>query len=247
MSNLSVFAAEFEGSQIRTTADGRFSVFDVLVAFKVVKDSKRAQETLKRIQEKHPEVSALCGDFKFPGRGQRETPVTPDKGMYQILMLCHGERGAKFREWAAGIIRERVEEEGNAELAYQRGRDRAVRIWKRQGKSNKEITQRLKSIEVRNHFTDTLKAHGVTGYGYAACTNAIYMELFGEDAQSIRRTRNVPAKCPAKDGLSLVESAANSLAEALADQDIEGNGIYGNYLCADASTRAAKKVRKALD
>ena len=243
--NLAVF--EFSGQAVRSTSDGRFSVFDVLVAFGVADKNQNAQVVYKRVAASNSEVSTFCSNFKFPGRGQRETPVATEEGMYQLLMLCPGKRASEFRKWASQVLRERIEEERNGDLAYQRGRDRAVRIWKRQGKSDKEITQRLKSIEVRNHFTDTLKAHGVTGYGYAACTNAIYMELFGEDAQSIRRTRNVPAKCPAKDGLSLVESAANSLAEALADQDIEGNGIYGNYSCADASTRAAKKVRKALD
>ena len=252
MSNLSVF--EFQGNAVRATGDGRFSVYDVLVAFvePTERKGKKAEainprQILKSIAARNPEVVHFLDDFKFPGKGQRQTPVATEEGMYQILMLCPGKRGAAFREWAAGVIRERIEEERDGALAYQRGRDRAVRVWRKQGKSDKEISQRIKSIETRNHFTDTLKAHGVTGMGYAACTNAIYMELFGADSKTLKAERNLPAHVPAKDSFTLVESAANSLAEALADQEIEQQRLHGNSQCQSASHRAARRVKRAMN
>ena len=132
MSNLSVFAGEFDGTAIRVTEDGLFSVFDVLVAFGVADKKQNAQVVHNRIVASNSEVSTFCSNFKFPGRGQRETPVANEEGIYQILMLCPGKRGAEFRGWAAKIVRERREEESNPELAYTRGRQRAIATWKRQ-------------------------------------------------------------------------------------------------------------------
>ncbi|MGA0200137.1 MAG: DUF559 domain-containing protein [Prochlorotrichaceae cyanobacterium] len=87
MANLSVFAGEFDGSTIRVTEDGRFSVYDVLVAFKVC-DQPNCQKTLKRIQDKYPEVVQKNDNLKFPGRGQRETPVATEEAILEILAIC---------------------------------------------------------------------------------------------------------------------------------------------------------------
>ena len=48
------------------------------------KDKNQAAEDLRRISTGHPEVKAICFDFKFPGRGQRDTPVTDAKGIVKI-------------------------------------------------------------------------------------------------------------------------------------------------------------------
>ena len=233
MSNLSVFAAEFEGSSIRATQDGRFSVYDVLVAFGVSKDHKRAQEVLKRISDKHFEVSAFCGNFKFPGRGQRETPITDEEGMYQILMLCPGQRGAEFRKWAAGILAD-----PNKAMSL------AVRKYLNQGKSPEWIHGRLEGILTRKQFTDILKEHGVTGLGYAACTDAINVGLFGKPAKELKEERGV---IRTRDGLDEVEVAALGLTEALARKSIKNQQATGNSRCLDICQNSAAKVRKALD
>ena len=39
------------------------------------KDKNQASEDLRRISTAHPEVQAICLDFKFPRRGQRDTPA----------------------------------------------------------------------------------------------------------------------------------------------------------------------------
>ena len=39
----------------------------------------------KRLQHDHPEVTANSSDFKFRGRGQRDTPVTDVRGIVDRL------------------------------------------------------------------------------------------------------------------------------------------------------------------
>ena len=255
MTNLSVFAADFEGDAIRGNEKGQFSIFDVLSAFvkPTVRNGKQAEDinprqVYKSITERNPEVVQFCDNFKFPGKGQRETPVADEEGIYQILMLCPGKRGAEFRAWAAKIVRERREEESNPELAYSRGRQRAINVWKNQGKSDDEITLQLKGIEARCHLTDTLKSHGVTeGWQYGAITNEIYLELFGQKASELKSDRGLAKSDRLRDSFSRVESAANLLAEVLASEDISNNGLNGFNPCRDATKSAAQKVKRVFE
>lgn len=46
-----------------------------------------------------------------------------------------------FHAWANRVVIERMEEEADPELAYSRGRDRAVRGWQKSGKSPEWIQQ----------------------------------------------------------------------------------------------------------
>ncbi len=243
MTNLSVF--EREGFSIRSTGDGRFSVFDVMVAFEVT-DKRHASQVLKSIVERLPEVHHLTVNFKFPGKGQRVTPVATEEGMYQILMLCPGQKADAFRQWAASVVKERVEEEANPDLAYGRGRERAARTLKRQGLTDKQIALRLKSLEVRHSYTDTLKEHGVQGIGYAQCTNAMYTALFGATAQELKEARGALQAKTAKEAMDDVELAALLLSETLATRDIETNQLHGNSQCRGASKNAGDRVRPIL-
>jgi len=116
MVNLANFTGDFEGMAIRVTEDGRFSVYDVLVAFLKPTNRKGSagesinpRQVYKSLSDRNPEVVHFVDNLKFPGRGQRDTPVANEEGIYQILMLCPGKRGAEFRSWAAKIVRERRE------------------------------------------------------------------------------------------------------------------------------------------
>jgi len=51
--------------------------------------------------------------------------------------------------------------------------------------------QRQAGKEVRANFTGTLKDHGVTGFGYAQCTNGIYRPLFGATAAKLKQERGL--------------------------------------------------------
>lgn len=243
MVNLANFTGDFEGMAIRVTEDGRFSVYDVLVAFGVC-DKPHCQQTLNRITGDYPEVNPKIVNLKFPGRGQRDTPVANEESIYQILMLCPGKRGAEFRSWAAKIVRERREEESNGELAYTRGRDRAIRVWKRQGYTDQHIAVRIKGIEARYQFTDTLQAHGVDkSYEYAA----IYLELHGQTAKELKAEMGLSQRDSFRDHCSMVATAAHMMAEVLATEDIEGNNLQGFRQCRDATQKAASRVARVFE
>lgn len=232
MANLSFFAHDYGDHEVRVTADRRFSVYDVLVAFGVC-NSSDVRMVFKRMKEGHSEVVTFCDDFKFPGRGQRNTPITDEEGIYQILMLCPGKRGAEFRKWAAGIL-------ADPEKAL----DHSIRGYKRQGKSNEWIRARLEGKLQRHGLTETLKLHGVTGHGYAACTDAINVGLTGKTAKALKAERSVQRT---RDGLSEVELAAYALTEAIARNEIQESNAQGNNACRSKCADAANRVRRVFE
>jgi hypothetical protein len=62
---------------------------------------------LQRLIERHPELSAICEQYKFKqsGRGShKETVVTDARGIVQIMMLLPGQAAAAFRKNAAAVI-----------------------------------------------------------------------------------------------------------------------------------------------
>ena len=82
----------FDASRIRKTSGepARVSVYDVFQhAFGI--GARNASRTFNRMLEDSPElreeVNPLWINFKFPGRRQRETPVTDARGILRIVML----------------------------------------------------------------------------------------------------------------------------------------------------------------
>jgi prophage antirepressor-like protein len=233
MNSLAVFEFDYSGSVVRSTEDRRFSVYDVLVAFGVADKSSNAKNVYDRLVTGNSEVTTFCSNFKFPGRGQRDTPVATEEGIYQILMLCPGQRGAEFRAWAAGILAD-----PDKALTH------AVGKYKRQGRSDNWIKARLDGKLNRRHFTDTLKDHGVEGIGYAKCTDAINVPILGAPAKQIRQAQGV---VHTRDGLDDVQLAAISLAEAVARRSINEENRWGNSQCEEACGDAAKKVKRVFE
>jgi hypothetical protein len=91
--------------QIRKTAESppRVSVYDVLSAVTGYTPNN-CVNLWQRLSDQFPEVTTHSSNFKFPGRGQRDTPVTDAEGITQILMLLPGRAAAIARQSAANVV-----------------------------------------------------------------------------------------------------------------------------------------------
>ena len=148
---------------------------------------------------------------------------------------------SQFYDW----IKDRMEEEANPELAYKRGRERAVKGWVKQGKDDHWIKQRIEGIETRVSFTDTIKDHGVSEpYEYASCTNAIYVPLLGGTAKEIKKERGIKK---VRDGLSRVELMAVGLAEALASETMDTENVNDAKSCHRICKKSGSKVSRVFE
>lgn len=174
-------------------------------------------------------------------------------GTYAIpnLAIAYAEYlSPEFHAWALTAIKERIEEDANPELAYQRGRERAVKGWKRQGKSDDWIQDRINGIENYKQHTAILKAHGVgiegRRNGYANCADAINEQVLGGRSKNIKAYLGLGKKSDKlRDHLKRIHLTALSFAEAMADEDIETNDLLGNSQCIDACSKAAARVATA--
>ena len=140
------------------------------------------------------------------------------------------------------VFFQRVEEEKNPDLIV----DRAINTYKRKGKNERWIAQRIQGKISRSAFTSTLASHGVEREGFRNCTNAIYSHLYGGGTNVIREKKNLPKTANIRDHMSIAELMAVGLAEALASEDIEKNDLRGNGKCELASGKASKIVAYAV-
>jgi hypothetical protein len=95
----------FNSHDIRVTNQNPFkaSVIDVISAV-TSKDTKHSADAFSNLLKRFPEVSQSVGVFKFPGRGQRDTPVADARGIWKIITLLPGKAAAIFRDKSGDVM-----------------------------------------------------------------------------------------------------------------------------------------------
>ena len=91
--------------QIRKTNETppRISIIDVATAV-TGKTHHDAAQDYRRLLNQYPEVGSNCSNLKFPGRGQRDTPVVDVRDIVEIVMLLPGRHAARVRRQAAELL-----------------------------------------------------------------------------------------------------------------------------------------------
>lgn len=105
MASFSVLDEDALKERVRKTNEDppRVSIYDVLQAVAGVEPHNCAN-VWRRLLDAYPEVNTRCIHFKFPGQGQRETPVTDARGIVTIIMLLPGRAAARFRKASADVV-----------------------------------------------------------------------------------------------------------------------------------------------
>lgn len=192
-------------TSIRHTPDGRISVYDLI---KAVSGQKNPRDAWKALVRQFPEVVGFSDNFKFPGKGQKDTPVTDREGWAYILGLLPGVIGRKYREEAARIVLRYLDADVTlAEEIVERTNDE-------QGLERLEA--RIKGKKTRNQHTRTLMSRGVTGgIEFARCTNKTYIGLYGTTAEGLRKQKNLPKKANVREHMDTNELIETAFSENL--------------------------------
>lgn len=140
------------------------------------------------------------------------------------------------------VFFERIEEEKNPDLII----DRGIAAYKKHGKSDNWISERLNGKATRLAFCATLAKHGVKGIGFGDCTNAIYTPMYGGGANLVRTKKNLPEKTNTREHMSETELAAIRLAELLAMDNIEKHDLKGNKACEYECLRTSQLVARTV-
>ena len=94
-----------ESLQIRRTDQNppQASIYDVISAVTGL-NSNHAGKAYRDLTARYPEVHSPGVNFRFPGRGQRDTPVANVRGIVEIIMLLPGQQAARVRRQAAELL-----------------------------------------------------------------------------------------------------------------------------------------------
>lgn len=195
----------------------------------------------------------------------KELAAREKVGVSRLFRVTRGRTGSSWGHWSAALayakylspafhvraneaIREWARELADPDLKA----DRAIKGYRREGRSDQWVLLRIKGKLRRRKFTDILKEHGVNddgqgNNGYLACTEVINIKVLGGTAREIKAARNLPASAATRDHFTDLELIAVELAEAGAEHRIGQAGAKGNGECARQCARAAEIARQAPD
>lgn len=211
----------FEDRKIRSAWDAEsetwyYSVVDVVGVLTDQPDTRHASNYWKvlknRLGKEGCELVTNCNQLKFPAEDGklRQTDVADAQLLLRIIQSVPSPKAEPFKQWLAQVGRERLEELEDPELAI----TRALYTYRRQGKSESWINQRLKSIEIRKDLTDEWNRSGVRqGREYASLTDIISQGWSGMTTRQYKNLKGLHNE-NLRDNMSNMELVLNMLAEA---------------------------------
>lgn len=222
---------ELDNAAIRRTSDGKASIYDLI---EVVGGNKNPRQVWNNLKKRFPEVVQKTDNFKFLGRGQRETPVTDREGWAYIIGLLPGVIGKNYREAAANLVLRYLDADITlaAEVVDKNNNQQELQ-W---------LEARVRGKITRKRFTGILKSHGVFGKGYAICTNKTYIGLFGTTAKGLLKQKGLPQGANWRDQADASELNQVAFTEDLSGKSIDRKNAQGNDECASVCQKVAQRV-----
>ena len=189
-----------------------FSVVDVVAVLTDSADPRNYWKVLKnRLKKEGNETVTNCNQLKLRAEDgkMRLTDVSDQEQLFRLIQSIPSPKAEPFKVWMAKIASERLDQIQDPELSIQQ----ALADYRRLGYSEKWITQRLKSIDVRKNLTDEWKARGVEDEReYAKLTNTIYKAWAGMTAGEYKRFKGLK-KQNLRDNMTNMELILSMLAE----------------------------------
>jgi hypothetical protein len=243
----------FEGNRIRHIYDEEketyyFSVVDI-VAILIEKDYQSARKYWKVlkgriVKEGYNELVTNCYQLKLHADDgkMRKTDVADIKTIFRIIQSIPSKKAEPIKQWLAKVGQERVQEMADPSTAI----DRARETYKKLGRSEKWIQQRMTGQETRNKLTDYWKDHEISeGEEYAILTNIIHQEWSGLSVKEHKNLKGLKSQ-NLRDHMSEAELIFTALAELSTRQIAENNNATGmeeNSKAAKVGGNIAKRAK----
>ena len=210
----------FEHKRIRSSWDAEtetwfYSIVDVVGILTDQPDTRHASNYWKvlknRLAKEGCELVTNCNQLKLPGADGKlyKTDVADPELLLRIIQSIPSPKAEPFKQWLAEVGKERLEEIEDPELAIAR----AIYTYRKKGRSEAWINQRLKTIEVRKELTDEWDRSGVKGKEYAFLTDIISKAWSGMTTREYKDLKGLH-KENLRDNMSNLELILNMLAEA---------------------------------
>ncbi|MCU0660018.1 MAG: Bro-N domain-containing protein [Candidatus Pacebacteria bacterium] len=248
-----IVPAIFEATEVRRVWHDEQWYFAVSDVVRVLSESKDVKQYIKKMRTRDPELSVNWGTICTPldvvardGKKRVEN-MSNLQGMFRIIQSISSPKAEPFKQWLAKVGQERIDEMVNPEIALNRSRE----YWKKHGRSDKWIQQRMMGQETRNKLTDYWKSAGVEeGKEYAILTNIIHQEWSGLGVQDHKKLKGLGKTANVRDHMSEAELIFTALAELSTRQiaeNTEAKGLEENKIPAQKGGKIAKDARLALE
>ena len=247
----------FEGNRIRHIYDEKneiyyFSVVDI-IAILIEKDYQSARKywnkLAQRLREEGSEQTVTnCHQLKLESTDGKKykTDVADIKTIFRIIQSVPSKKAEPIKQWLAKVGQERVKEMADPTTAI----DRARETYKKLGRSEKWIQQRMTGQETRNKLTDYWKDHEISeGEEYAILTNIIHQEWSGLSVKEHKNLKGLKSQ-NLRDHMSEAELIFTALAELSTRQVAESENAIGmeeNKHAAIKGGKVANRARKDFE
>ena len=247
----------FEGNRIRHVYDEEketyyFSVVDI-VAILIEKDYQSARKYWKVlkgriVKEGNNELVTNCYQLKLESADGKKykTDVADIKTIFRIIQSIPSKKAEPIKQWLAKVGQERVKEMADPSTAI----DRARETYKKLGRSDKWIQQRMTGQETRNKLTDYWKDHEISeGEEYAILTNIIHQEWSGLSVKEHKNLKGLKSQ-NLRDHMSEAELIFTALAELSTRQIAESKNATGmeeNKISAKKGGKIAREAKEKLE
>ena len=177
----------------------------------------------------------------------RNTLAGNTEHIFRIIQSIPSKNAEPLKIWLAKVGYERTLEMVNPEIGLNRSRE----LWKKHGRSEKWIQQRMMGQETRNKLTDYWKENGVKeGDEYAILTNIIHQEWTDLGVKDHKELKKLGRSQNLRDHMNEAELILTALAEMSTRQiaeNMEAKGLVQNKISAKKGGRVAKNARKELE
>lgn len=251
---MSASLAIFEKYKVRRHYDEKkekwyFSIVDVI---KVLTDSINPTDYLKKLRKRDENLSIYIGtncphvEMKGSTDKIRKVIAGSAENIFRIVQSIPSKKAEPFKIWLAKVGNERILDISDPERSLNRARD----YWKKMGRSEKWIQQRMMGQEIRNKLTDYWQTHEVTKeQEYAVLTNIIHQEWSDLTVKEHKNLKNLKSH-NLRDHMSNAELVFSALAE-LSTREIaevmKTRGFEENKIPAKKGGKIAKDARVALE
>jgi hypothetical protein len=249
--------AVFNGKNIRRVWDKKqekwyFSVVNIIQLLIDQSDYQIARKYWNKLSQRlrieGSEVVTKCHRLKMKSSDGKEylTDAADTETLFRLIQSVPSPNAEPIKLWLAKVGYERVQDISDPEKSLNRARD----YWKRMGRSDKWIQQRMMGQEIRNKLTDYWQTHEITKQQeYAILTNIIHKEWSDLTVKEHKKLKGLKTQ-NLRDHMSDAELVFTALAELSTRQIAEvenSKGLEENKIPAKKGGRIAKDARLALE
>lgn len=246
----------FEQKQIRSLYDEKtekwyFSIIDIIDVLTESSNPRRYWSDLKNKlsrEEGFVEVYEKIVQLKLkaPDGKLRETDCADTETILRIVQSVPSPKAEPVKQWLAKTGYERMKEMADPSTAITRARE----TYKKLGRSEKWIQQRMTGQETRNKLTDYWKDHEITkDEEFAILTNIIHQEWSGLTVKEHKNLKGLKTQ-NLRDHMSEAELIFTALAELSTRQTAENQkavGMNENKKAAKIGGNIAKHARQEFE